>query len=328
MKTKYKYLWYYLLIAVLAITAGWIGLQGIRDIQSLTLNSILVVFLVIFSFTLIIISLILKRSEEKVKALRENFISMVVHELRSPLSNITKVLELFSQGILKPGSKDYQEMIEMTLENTRKTRDLINELLDVAKMESGEFEIHPEPANIKEVIADRVRFYELAAKEKELTLRTAFASNLPENFLLDPARISQVFNNLISNSLKFTKAGGIITFQAVLHKKGQSLYQEARNAQIEWFLHGDDKNLQDLPDSLILAVTDTGVGIAEKNLPKLFGRFKQFHPDLLGSGQRGTGLGLYIAKGIVQAHHGIIGVASEEGIGSTFYFILPFPAGA
>lgn len=261
--------------------------------------------------------------EKELQRLREDFISMMVHELRSPLSNVMKVLELLGEGILKPGDKDYGEMTQMVSANTRGMLELVNDLLDAAKLEAGKFEIHRQPANIKEIIQDKIRFYELAAKEAKLTLRSVLADNLPGGVSLDPIRIEQVLNNFLSNSLKFTKPGGTITVQAFPHTRGQNLDQEAGQAHVEWLLHGDDKSIQNLPNSLIIAVTDTGVGITEESLPQLFNKFKQFQSRTMRAEQKGTGLGLAIAKGIVEAHGGVVGVASEEGAGSTFYFTLP-----
>lgn len=261
--------------------------------------------------------------EKELERLREDFISMMVHELRSPLSNVMKILELLGDGTLKPGDKDYVEMTQMVSKNTRGMLDLINDLLDAAKLEAGKFEIHRQPTNIKEIIQDKVHFYELVAKEAKLTLKTA-VDGLLEVISVDPIRIAQVFNNFISNALKFTKPGGTVTIQALIHRKGQNLDQEAKQAQIEWLIHGDDKNIQNLPDSLIIAVTDTGIGISPENIPLLFNKFKQFQSRVLKVEQKGTGLGLAIAKGIIEAHNGTIGAASEEGIGSTFYGAMAF----
>ena len=117
--------------------------------------------------------------------------------------------------------------------------------------------------------------------------------------------------------------------QALIHHQGQSLDTEAKQAQIEWILRSDDKNIQNLPDSLILAVTDTGIGITKDDIPQLFNKFKQFQSHTTrSSDQKGTGLGLVIAKGIIEAHDGVVGVASEEGVGSTFYFNLPLIPGS
>lgn len=261
--------------------------------------------------------------EKELERLREDFISMMVHELRSPLSNVMKILELLGDGALKPGDKDYIEMTQMVSKNTRGMLDLVNDLLDAAKLEAGKFEIHKQPTNIKEIIQDKIHFYELAAKEAKITLKIAVDGFL-DVVSVDPVRIAQVFNNFISNALKFTKPGGIVTIQALIHRKGQNLDQEAKQAQIEWLIHGDDKNIQNLPDSLIIAVTDTGIGISTENIPLLFNKFKQFQSRILKVEQKGTGLGLAIAKGIIEAHNGTIGAASEEGTGTTFYGTIAF----
>lgn len=112
----------------------------------------------------------------------------------------------------------------------------------------------------------------------------------------------------------------------MVHKQGQNIFEETKNAGIEWFIDSDDKKLANINDSIIVAVTDNGIGIAQKDIPLLFDKFKQFNSHATKEEKKGTGLGLVIAKGIIEAHQGVTGVGSEERKGSTFYFTLPLTA--
>jgi signal transduction histidine kinase len=139
----------------------------------------------------------------------------------------------------------------------------------------------------------------------------------------DPSRIGQAINNLISNGLKFTETGGTITVQALLHRRGHSILEEAGKVGIQWHLSEDVKDISQGPDSVVIAVTDSGIGIPQKALAQLFNKFVQFRETAARKEKKGTGLGLVIAKGIVEEHGGLIGIASQEGAGTTAYFTVP-----
>lgn len=263
--------------------------------------------------------------EKELERLREDFISMMVHELRAPLGNVNKFLELLDGGSLKPKGKEYKEMVALVSTGTAGMLELISDMLDAAKLEAGKFEITKEPADIREIVLDRLHFFTLSAKSANVELRSIFDSALPERMSIDAGRIAQVLNNLLSNAIKFTKPGGSVTVQGLLHHAAGDFAGEAKKADITWFLHPEDAGVAEDSDCVLLAVTDTGRGIPAPVISQLFNKFRQVQS---GSGnesgaERGTGLGLVIAKGIVEAHGGRIGVASKEGSGSTFYLTLP-----
>ena len=263
--------------------------------------------------------------DKELEKLREDFTSMMVHELRSPLAAIkmmTQYLDKKKTGKSQKTQGQYNQLIQ---KNAVSMLNLVNDLLDVAKLESGRFEVHLEPMNIATTIKDKVAFYEPLAKNREIDLQVQLAANLPEEINGDTVRIGQVLGNLISNSLKYTHGGGMVTIQCFVHKKGRSWSEEAAHENIRWFLPAkNDPKLQAVPDTVVVAITDTGDGIAAANIPQLFYKLVQFRSRATDEeGQKGTGLGLVIAKGIVEAHNGTIGVASEESHGSTFYFTLP-----
>jgi len=260
--------------------------------------------------------------EKELEKMRQDFTSMMVHELRSPLDGIKKMSELIKGKKLTKSDEKYAEYTSLVYNDSSRMLELVKSLLDVAKLESGKIEIIKKPSSLKELINDRVKFYSSSAKDAKVILETQLAKDLPEQINFDPTKISQVLNNLISNSLKFTNMGGKITVQAFLHKKGEEIDKEVTKAQIKWQVKNYDQKLLNLPTVVIVGVTDNGLGISLENIKELFNKFKQFHDSKSKIENRGTGLGLVIAKGIVEAHNGIIGVASSEGEGSTFYFTL------
>lgn len=261
--------------------------------------------------------------EKEVEKMREDFTSMMVHELRSPLDGIKKISELLKKDGVKKKKVAYLEYIQMIFKNSSEMLELVNDLLDAAKLESGKFEVFKQPANIKEVIENRIKFFETSAKDAKIHLSQIIAKDVPNIIEFDALRISQVLNNLISNALKFNKPEGTIAIQVFLHKKNEDIGEEAKKNGILWQLPADEKKQTDANDSLVIGVTDTGIGISSQNVGLLFNKFKQFQASALNKDHKGTGLGLVIAKGIVEAHGGTIGVVSKEGAGSSFYFTIP-----
>lgn len=259
--------------------------------------------------------------EKEIEKMREDFTSMMVHELRSPLDNIKKMAKFLGESVVE--AKERTEFVQLIYENSAEMLEMVNDMLDAAKLEAGKFEIHKTPTDIKPIIASRLKFYATSAQNAKIKIETQLAKNLPTRVDFDAQRISQVFNNLLSNALKFTEAGGKVIVQALFHKKGGDINREAETANIQWQLDENDKGLSGLPNSLVVAVTDTGIGIPKNLFPQIFNKFKQFQATAVSGDKKGTGLGLTIAKGIVKAHGGIIGLGSKEGAGSTFYFTIP-----
>ena len=257
---------------------------------------------------------------KQVEKLREDFTSMMVHELRSPLDNIKKISEVL---LKKKNSKANTEYLNFVFQDSSRILELVNDLLDVAKLEAGKFEVYKQESNIMDIIRERINFFKTATKTSKVAVVTVFDKNLPEKLSFDSVRIVQVLNNLLSNAVKFTPEKGSIAIQAILHKKGQDILEEAKTAGIQWFLNQNQQTINALPDCALVAVTDTGVGLPQDKIKQLFSKFKQFGGVSDSSDKKGTGLGLVVVKGIVDAHGGLTGVASQEGKGSTFYFTLP-----
>ena len=254
--------------------------------------------------------------EKEVERIKEDFTSMIVHELRSPLDSIKKIAELMRTSEVKKAKR--AECFQMIYGSSSDMLELIGNLLDIAKIEAGKFQLTKQPSDIKKVIESRISFFDISAKDAKVKIINNFGKNLPASIEFDPHTISQVLNNLISNAIKFTKENGTICVQALLHKNGESLATEARDAGINWFVK---KDFAEVPDSLVVAVTDSGIGIAPDQIDKLFNKFVQAKSTFVE--KAGTGLGLAITKSIVESHGGLVGVESVEGKGATFYFTLP-----
>ena len=259
--------------------------------------------------------------EKEVEKMREDFTSMIVHELRTPLDATKKIIELISADKINQVKKD--NYLKMIYKDSSAMLDLVNNLLDAAKIESDKFEINPEAADIKNIILDRVSFFETSAAKASIKIYANFDKNLPSSVNFDVKRISQVLNNLLANSLKYSKPNGLINIQVISHKQGKNIMDEAKLAGIILNLKEVAAKLSAVGDSLVIAVTDSGIGISAENQKELFSKFKQIKQADSRNVKIGTGLGLAIARGIIEAHSGIIGVESKEGLSSTFYFTIP-----
>ncbi|MBX4187072.1 MAG: GAF domain-containing protein [Candidatus Doudnabacteria bacterium] len=256
--------------------------------------------------------------EKAVEKMRDDFTSMMVHELRSPLTGIRSIANLLKEDKIKNEQKKYQEFIELIVSNSASMLDLVNDLLDVAKLEAGKFQVLKRETDVRELVKMRLHAFASQAAESHVALEAKLDPALPEKLMLDENKISQILNNFLSNALKFTTQGKIIC-SAFVVKKDEGLLKKVSSQGMIWPGIKDETFEK---DQLILAVTDTGVGISEDQLNKLFNKFTQLEQGAI-SEKKGTGLGLVIAKGIAEAHGGKVNVFSQEGKGSTFFAHLP-----
>ena len=250
---------------------------------------------------------------------------MIVHELRTPLSGIQKASELLKKPVKKTGTASKQ-YIDIIYQNSSGMLNLVNDILDAAKLQAGKFEITREDADVREVIDNRLEFFTLSATGRSVKLTAQVHDAVPHVAPFDVQRVKQVLNNLISNALKFTPEGGSVSVGTFVHEKDASINDEMHKAKIASADVFSDALFAPLSQSLVFTITDNGIGIEATSLPKLFSKFKQLDTSALMPNVKGTGLGLAIAKGIIEGHGGIIGVVSKVGVGSTFYFTLPCTA--
>jgi PAS domain S-box-containing protein len=220
--------------------------------------------------------------------LKGEFIAAVSHELRTPLAVIMGLAELLREEELSPSA---QESVDLILESAFRLKTMVDNLLDTSRLEAGRFEVARRPVNLKPLLADLARSFQGVARLSGV----AFQVELSELPILeaDPDRVVQVVGNLLSNAFKFTPPGGRVRFGA--RQEGEAL---------------------------VLEVEDTGPGIPEEELPKLFQRYARAE-NARARGVSGTGLGLFISKHIVEAHGGRIEVQTQVGKGSLFRVILP-----
>ncbi len=262
-------------------------------------------------------------AERAIEEIREQFTSMVVHELRTPLSGINKISELLRQeGPEKIDRKDYDHYIQLIWSDSSSMLDLVNDILDVSKLEAGKFEVKKEPKDIKQAIANRLEFFKPSADDAKLKIIALYDPELPPQVPIDESSIKQVLNNLISNAIKFSLTGGTIDIFALHHKAGSKITDELARLPDKLTVKLPEDKFVNLADSIVVGVSDTSAGISESATKELFTKFKQLG-NKPKTGQKGSGLGLAIAKGIVEGHGGSIGVWSELGVGSNFYFVLP-----
>lgn len=260
--------------------------------------------------------------DKELERLREDFTAMIVHELRSPLSGINKLAEVLQVPKIAADKKMRDKNIRLIRQESARMIALVNDLLDIARMEAGKFEIAKRPADLCNIIEERIAFYAPEAKVADIALTAACDRRLPKAIVLDAERVAQTLNNIISNAIKFTHQGGSVRVEAILHTKGGELKSEAKRAGFLWDWAKDESRFARLADAAVIAITDTGTGIPAADVPLLFHKFKQVNHDAALQ-KRGAGLGLVIAKGLVEAHGGFIGVYSKEGKGSVFYFAIP-----
>jgi len=237
------------------------------------------------------------RLEDYVKRLKEldqlktDFLSTVSHELRTPIAVMRGGVSLCLDGVAGEVTEMQRDILTDTLENVDRLNRLVTDLLDVTKIEAGKVQLRRSTVDLCEIVNKIYKEYMRQAEEKGISL-TVELPETPVYTFVDSDKVVQIFNNLVSNAVRYTKKGGNIT----LAEKEKKEFVECR-------------------------VSDTGVGIAKENIPRLFLKFEQFG-RVEGSEYKGTGLGLVIVKGMVEMHGGRIWVESELGKGTTFRFTL------
>lgn len=224
--------------------------------------------------------------------MKSDFVAMVAHELRSPLSSIEQQLSVILAGILGEINQRQQEMLGRTKERTHALLSLINDLLDLSKIEAGFVVQNKEPVEMEEVLEKVIEILRPQAEAKNISLTLRIEEKIPR-LMVDRRNMEEVFLNLVSNGIKYTAAGGKVTLTAEI--KG---------------------------NNLCVAVSDNGIGIAAEDLPRIFDKFYRVK-NVQTRKITGTGLGLPIVKRIVEAHLGSVEVKSQPGVGSTFSVFLP-----
>jgi signal transduction histidine kinase/pSer/pThr/pTyr-binding forkhead associated (FHA) protein len=260
------------------------------------------------------------RAEEELKqakeleVLKEDFFSMISHDLRTPLTSIKSWAEILLDDWERIEPEERKRYLGIVNRECDRLTRLIDELLDMERMESGRLNIQAHPCRPAEMLTGTAEAFAAAAQAKGIQLTSSWEPKLPD-VLADPERITQVLTNLLNNALKFTPEGGTITMSA-----------RAASTQDPTALQGQtvtiDLNALRSARFVRFSVTDTGEGIPAEMQCHVFEKFRQVDAAQPGR-PRGAGLGLSISREIVERHGGSIAVDSQVGAGSTFSFLLP-----
>lgn len=248
---------------------------------------------------------------EKLERLKSEFISIVSHELRTPLTAIKNSLEICLSGKAGDVSSIMDKFLNMAKRNVTRLSGIINDLLDLSKVEAGKMDFKFEKANINTPVEFIKNTFENVAKEKNIEL---ILEKDQDTYLtyFDNQRIEQVMSNLISNAIKFTNENGNIVVKV----------ENIKLADVDKTKLLGYENPVFYENYIKISVKDSGIGIAEEDQKKVFDQFQQIE-NSLNRKNGGTGLGLPIAKQLIEAHKGFIWVESEINRGTTFSFIIP-----
>jgi len=245
----------------------------------------------------------LKKAREELKKARDIaeqaanakalFLANMSHEIRTPLNGIVGMIEIMRQTKLDDQQREYLSIIDISSETLLM---IINDILDFSKIEAGQISLEQISFNLRNEVNDVYKVLAYSARQKELELSVHISNDVPDTVQGDPFRLKQILINLINNAIKFTSKGDVRVGVSLVHKAGYK-------------------------DAIRFEIRDSGIGISPENQKKLFKSFSQADTSTTRN-FGGSGLGLAISKRLVQMMDGDIGVESEEGQGSTFWFTV------
>jgi len=271
------------------LAAYFIGTRYIENPELVALI-ILLVALILF-----IIAFITTRSFERLaeaSRMKSEFINIVSHQLRSPLSNLRWAIELLMSGRLGKIEEKQTEYFRILKENSGRMRELVSDLLIISRIETTTLPLKKKEISLEDLIKKLISEFEPFTQASNVEIEFKSEENLPK-ILADPSQIHLVVENLLDNAIRYIKNNGKV--KMLLSRRGQNLYFE---------------------------IEDNGVGIPREDQKYIFQKFFRSE-NVLKYQTQGSGLGLYISKAIVERSGGKIGFKSQEGIGSTFWFTLP-----
>jgi signal transduction histidine kinase len=283
----------FLILGVIVIISSlaiyFIGIRYSNDPQIVAL-----IVLVVTVFLIIIDFFITKSFENlaQVARMKSEFVSIVSHQLRAPLANLKWTIDLLLSGKLEQVSEKQMAYLLILKENSQRMEKLVSDLLIVSRIDSNEFPPKLQRGSLTELAKATIARMAPLAQASNIEVRLSVIENLPDA-VFDSAQISQVIDNLLDNALHYAKNKGRV--EVIITQKG---------------------------DNLCLGVKDDGIGISQSEQPYIFQKFFRGEHALKAQAQ-GSGLGLYIAKSIIDKSGGRIGFRSKEGEGTTFWFTIP-----
>lgn len=271
------------------IVAYFIGSHYIENVETVAL------LVILLATVLLSLAFIITKSFEKLaeaNRMKSEFVSIVSHQLRSPLSNLRWGIELLMSGRIGVIEEAQIEYFKILKENCGRMRELVSNLLIVSRIDTSTLPIKNAEFSLSDLIREIVKGSEIFAKASNVSLEFNCQENLP-NVIADSSQITLAVDNLLDNAIKYTKEKGTVKLK----------------------LERKDKNLH-------FEIADSGVGIPKEDQKYIFQKF--FRSQNAAKHQtQGSGLGLYIAKAIIEKSGGKVGFKSQEGVGSTFWFTLP-----
>lgn len=242
--------------------------------------------------------------EKEIDRAKTEFVSLASHQLRTPLSSINWYSEMLLDGDAGKITKEQKKYLEEIYRGNKRMVELVDALLNVSRFEMGTFMVEPVPMHVTTTAKAVLTDMKQTIKKKKIVVKESYAKDIPQ-MMADPKLMRIIFQNLISNAVKYTPEKGNIALTVEAVKKGQAV-----------------NGRKMIRETLLIMVADTGYGIPKEQQDKVF--TKMFRADNVRERDpEGTGLGLYLVKSIVEHVHGSIWFESEEGKGSTFYVVLP-----
>ena len=258
---------------------------------------VLLIILFLTSFLFIVAFSVSQGFEKLAEAsrIKSEFISIVSHQLRTPLSNLRWATEFLSSGRVSPLHKKQLDYFAILKENADRMEELVSELLVVSRIEQGKLPLKKQEVSLPEIIDDLILEFKPLVEASNAEIKFEEEGKIPK-ILADPSQIKVVLENLFDNAIRYSfseEKGGLVEIR--IGRKGESIYFE---------------------------ISDNGVGIPKEDQKYIFQKFFRSQSAMKHQTQ-GSGLGLFIVKSIIEAHKGKIGFVSEEGKGTTFWFTIP-----
>ncbi len=250
---------------------------------------------------------------------KSDFLANMSHELRTPLNSVIGFSEVLGDEMFGHLNKKQRQYVDNILTSGKHLLNLINDILDLSKVESGQMVLEPAVVNLRQELANSLTMLQEKALKHNLKLSLDLPVEEEIKLIADSRKLKQIMFNLLSNALKFTPDGGAVSVRARKVLSSELLVLSSD-------LKPETFNLKPDGDFVEISVEDTGIGINKEDLPKLFKAFSQVSSPYTKE-HKGTGLGLALTKRIVELHGGRVWVESEPGKGSRFTFSIPMTPG-